>query len=89
MSLTESLKQDRLTVVDVDTAAGRLRVKGEADVCTDLTCDGAVVVTDEGRTQDLATINQGDIITMEMKDGRPRQITVVRRVYDEYSSPEW
>jgi translation initiation factor IF-1 len=46
-------------------------------------------VTDEGRGQDLGTINAGDIVTMEWKDGRPSQIRVVRRVYDEYSSPEW
>jgi hypothetical protein len=25
---------------------------------------------------------------MELKDGRARQITVVRRMYEEYSSPE-
>lgn len=89
LSLTESLKHNRLMVVAVDKAAGRLRVKGEDDVCSDLTCDGTVIVTEEGRTQDLAEINQGDIVTMEVKDGRASEIRVVRRVYEEYSSPEW
>ena len=89
LSLTESLKHNRLTVVAVDKAAGRLRVKGEDDVCSDLTCDGTVIVTEEGLTQDLAEINEGDIITREVKDGRASEIRVVRRVYEEYSSPEW
>ncbi|HEV8642747.1 MAG TPA: hypothetical protein VGV13_16780 [Methylomirabilota bacterium] len=89
MSLTDSLQRDRLIVVAVDKAAGRLRVKGEAEVCTDLACGGTVIVTEEGRTQDLGEINEGDIVTMDVKDGRAREIRVVRRVYDEYSSPEW
>jgi hypothetical protein len=88
-SLTDSLKQNRLTVVAVDQAAGRIRVRSEAEMCSDLSCEGTLVVSDEGQGQDLSTINAGDIITMEMKDGRPSQIRVVRRVYDEYSSPEW
>jgi hypothetical protein len=87
-SFTEHLKYDRLTVVEVDKAAGRLRVRGVEDACSDLACEGTVVVTADGRTQDLEAINPGDIITMELKDGRARQITVVRRMYEEYSSPE-
>ena len=89
MSLTDSLKKDRLIVVAVDKAAGRIRVKSEAEVCSDLGCDGALVVTDEGQSTDLANVNAGDIIMLEAKNGRASQIRVVRRVYDEYSSPEW
>ena len=88
-SLTESLKHNRFHVVEVDKAAGRLRVRNEAEMCTDLTCDGTVIVTDEGRTNDLARLNAGDIITMQQQDGRATEIRVVRRVYEEYSSPEW
>ena len=89
MSLTDSLKKDRLIVVAVDKVAGRIRVKSEAEVCSDLGCDGALVVTDEGQSTDLANVNAGDIIMLEAKNGRASQIRVVRRVYDEYSSPEW
>jgi hypothetical protein len=73
----------------VDKAAGTLRVRGEAEVCTDLSCGEAVVVTDEGTSRDLDRLNAGDIITLEQQDGRAREIRVVRRVWDEYSSPEW
>jgi hypothetical protein len=88
-SLTESLKHNRFHVVEVDKAAGRLRVRNEAAMCTDLACDGTVIVTDEGRSNDLAQLNAGDIITMQQQDGRAKEIRVVRRVYEEYSSPEW
>jgi hypothetical protein len=89
MSLTDSLKHDRYSVVSVDKAAGRLRIRSEAALCTEFACDEAEVVTDEGRTRDLDEINAGDIITLEHKDGKAKEIRVVRRVFDEYSSPEW
>ena len=89
-SLTDSLRQNRFTVVEVDKARGRLRVKNAGDVCTDVTCGGGVtIVADEEQTQDLDKLNPGDIITMEQKDGRAQHIVVVRHMYEEYSSPEW
>jgi translation initiation factor IF-1 len=89
MSLTDSLRHNRYRVVSVDKAAGRLRIKSEADICSDLGCGQAEVVTDEGRARDLAEINPGDIITLEHSNGQAKEIRVVRRVFDEYSSPEW
>jgi len=88
-SLTDSLKHNRFQVVSVDTAGRTLRVRGEAEVCTDFSCGEALVVTDEGTSQDLERLNAGDIVTLEHKDGHAHQIRVVRRVWDEYSSPEW
>ena len=89
MSLTDSLKHNRYSVVAVDKAAGLLRIKSEAEVCMDFACGEAEIFTDEGRTRDLDEINPGDIITLEHKDGKAKEIRVVRRVFDEYSSPEW
>jgi hypothetical protein len=77
-NLTDSLKHNRFHVVSVDKAAGTLRVRGEAQV-----------VTDEGTTTDLERINAGDIVALDQKDGRAHQIRVVRRVWEDYSSPEW
>jgi hypothetical protein len=87
--LTDSLDRERFCVVDVDKNAGRLRVKGMADVCSDLSCEGAEIITEEGVTKDLETVRPGDIIKMDQKDGRAHEIVVVRRAYEEYSSPEW
>ena len=90
MSFTESLQKDRHIVVSVDTARGRVRVKGLADACTDLSCSEAtLVVSDEGIRADLAMLNAGDIVRLEGPADRPERIVVVRRVWDELSSPEW
>ena len=89
-SLTDALQLNRHVVVAFDQATGRLRVKGVADACTDLTCsEQTLVVTDEGTGNDLGALNAGDIIKLEGDAGRPRRITVVRRVWEEHTSPEW
>jgi hypothetical protein len=90
MSFTESLQKDRHIIVSVDMSRGTVRVKGLADACTDLSCSQAtVVVSDEGTRADLALLNAGDIVRLEGPGGRPERIVVVRRVWDELSSPEW
>jgi hypothetical protein len=89
-SLTDWLQQSRLVVVAVDPARRHVRVKREGDVCTDVSCsEDTVVVTDEGTGPDLAALNAGDIIKIEEASGRPQRIVVVRRVWEELTSPEW
>ena len=88
-SLTEWLQQSRVMVVDVDTVKRRLRVKGHADVCTELSCSEAtVVVTDDETHATLDTLNPGDIVKVESAPGQPQRIVVLRRVWDELTSPE-
>src|SRR2546427_11504739 len=90
MSLTDSIQQDRHIIVAVDTARNTVRIKGVADACTDLSCSAqTVVVSDEGSRADLTALNAGDIVRLEGPVGRPERIVVVRRVWDELSSPEW
>ena len=89
-SFTDSLRQNRLIVVAVDQAAGRVRVKAESEACTDLACSKeTLVVSDQGTSADLQTLNPGDIVKLEGKTGSPQRIVVVRRVWDELTSPEW
>ena len=87
-SLTDLLQKSRLTVVDVDKAAGRLRVRDDADLCSDLSCQGSLVVTEGESKADLGLINPGDIIKVESKDGRAEKIVVLRRAWEEFGSPE-
>lgn len=87
-SLTDLLQKSRLTVVSVDKAAGRLRVRDDADLCSDLSCQGSLVVTEGESKADLGLINPGDIIKVESKDGRAEKIVVVRRAWQEFGSPE-
>lgn len=90
MSLTDSLQQDRHIIVSVDTATKTIRIKGVADACTDLSCsDRTLVVSEQGTGPSLAALNAGDIVKLEGPAGRPDRIVVVRRVWDELSSPEW
>jgi hypothetical protein len=91
MSLTDSLQQDRHIVVAVDPVSKKLRIRGAADACTDLACsEHTVVVSDDaGSRADLSALNAGDIVKLEGPADRPRRIVVVRRVWDELSSPEW
>jgi len=91
MSLTDSLQEDRHIVVAVDATRKTVRIKGVADACTDLSCsEQTLVVSDDGGSRaDLAALNAGDIVKLEGPLDRPRRIVVVRRVWDELSSPEW
>jgi hypothetical protein len=89
-SITDWLQKSRLIVVDVDHAARRLRVKGDAPACTDLSCTrDTVVVTDESAREDLGALNVGDIVKVDAVGDRAHRIVVVRRVWDELSSPEF
>jgi hypothetical protein len=90
-SLTDSLMSSRLVIVAVDREGGRVRVRGEQDVCTDLSChDETVVVSDDdGHRRDLERLHPGDIVTIESTANRANRIVVVRRVWDELSSPEF
>jgi hypothetical protein len=88
--LTDWLQQNRVVIVAVDLDNRRVRVKGEAEACTDLSCsERTLVVTDEGTGADLAALNPGDIVRIDESSGRPERIVVVRRVWEELTSPEW
>ena len=85
---TEWLQKSRLTVVEVDVSRGHVRVRGEADACSDLACGRqAVVLTEEGDAG-LAALNPGDIIRIESVGDQPERIVVLRRAWDETASPE-
>jgi hypothetical protein len=88
-SLSERLQQDRLVVVAVEKDAGRVRLKHEGDLCSDLVCDErTLVVSDEETSHDLAALNPGDIVKVDTRQGRPDRIVVLRRVWEEFTSPE-
>ena len=88
-SLSELIQESRLMIVEVDKSRGRVRVRGAADACTDLSCsEQALVVTDEGTKADLDLLNPGDIVKIEPATGPAEKIVVVRRVWEEIASPE-
>jgi hypothetical protein len=85
---TDRLQKHRLTVVAVDATRGRLRVRGEADACSDLACgEPTIVLTEEGATG-LSALQPGDTVKIEPADDRPQRIVVLRRAWDDTASPE-
>jgi hypothetical protein len=89
-SLTDWLKQSRLIVVAVEADKGRVRVKSDGEACSDLACgERALVVSDEDPTGTLDSLNPGDIVKVERAAGKPDRIVVVRRVWEELTSPEF
>ena len=91
MSLTDSIQQDRHVVVAVDPVRYTVRLKGAADACTDISCSEQtlVVADDAGSRANLTALHAGDIVKLEGPAGSPLRIVVLRRVWDELSSPEW
>ena len=89
-SLTDWLQQSRFVVVAVDPARRSLRIKGHTEMCTDVSCtERTLVVSDDGAAPDLSALNAGDIVRIEEASGRPERIVVVRRVWEELTTPEW
>lgn len=88
-SLTDWLQQSRLTVVSVDTVHRRVRLKDMADACSDVTCGEATVVLTEDGAGDLTSLNAGDIVRIEGAASRAPRIVIVRRIWDELTSPEF
>lgn len=85
---TDWLQRSRLTVVDVDATRRRLRVRGEADACSEVACgESTLVLADEG-SAGLEALNPGDIIKIEPANGRAERIVVLRRAWEEIASPE-
>ena len=88
-SLTDWLQQSRMVVVAVDPARRRVRVRGEAGTCSDLACADTTLVTTEDGPAGLETLNAGDIIRVQSSPDATQHIVVVRRVWEELTSPEW
>src|SRR3989449_7972709 len=88
-SLTEHIQSSRLVVVEVKRAEGRLRVRGEADVCAELSCsEETLVVTDEDAKAGLDTLHPGDIIKIEPAGGRPPRNLLLRRASGGLARPQ-
>jgi hypothetical protein len=89
-SLSERLQRERLIVVEVMRDAGRIRVREAAEACTEFSCGGETVVeASEGPSGDLDALCPGDIIRVESSGGAATRIVIVRRVWEELTSPEF
>jgi hypothetical protein len=90
--LTDSIQRDRLVVLQVDPAAGRLYCleAGARVRVVEFTKDALpLIVTDGVRRADLSLLIAGDLIKIQRgADGQAHTIVVLRHTSDEIGSPE-
>jgi hypothetical protein len=88
-NLTKAVQTGRLTVLEVDKEAQRLvSVNGLGRVRVAEVSNEAVVVTEDKKAADLASLTVGDLIRVEPSDGRIQRIVVLRHAWHETGSPE-
>lgn len=88
-NLTDWLQESRFVVVEIDRVRGRLRVKGRGGACTDLSCAPSTAMAGDDDAGGLETLNPGDIVRVDGAPGRAERIVVLRRVWEELTSPEF
>jgi hypothetical protein len=88
-SLTDRMQQNRFIVVGIDKERSHIRVKSHSDACTDLACGESALVMSEDGPVGLEALNPGDIVRLDQQAGKPDRIVVVRRVWEELTSPEF
>jgi hypothetical protein len=88
-SLTGSLQQRRLTVLEVNEKARRLVSRNGAGrvLVTELGRDPYVVTEDRGAGS-LALLQPGDVVRVDPVNGQARLIVVLRHAWQEAESPE-
>ena len=90
--LTDSIQMGRMTVLQVDPAAGRIYCLEAGDRLRVVEfANGAtpMIVTDTARRADLSLLSAGDVIRVQRgADGQAHTIGVLRRASDEIGSPE-
>ncbi|MBI3625589.1 MAG: hypothetical protein HY215_05530 [Candidatus Rokubacteria bacterium] len=90
-ALTNAIQTDRMTVLEVNAAAGQiycLEADGRLRV-VEFPNGVPMVVTNGMRRADLGLLSPGDLIKVQRaKDGQAHTIIVLRRGSDEITSPE-
>jgi hypothetical protein len=88
-NLTAAVQTGRMTVLTVDRDANQIvSLNSEGEVRVTTVSDKALVVTEDKKAADLALLNAGDIIQVEPRDGQVQRIRVLRRAWQETTSPE-
>ena len=88
-NLTAAIQTGRMTVLKVNRGANQIvSLNSEGRVRVTTVSNKAVVVTEDKKAADLALLNAGDLIQVEPRDGQIQRILVLRRAWQETTSPE-
>ena len=88
--LTDSLQSERLTVIEVNATHGQIvSVNGNpAKRIVHRVASGVAVINEAGQKVGLGSLNPGDTIKSDVRDGQMRQIIILRRAWTELGTPE-
>jgi hypothetical protein len=88
-SLTAAIQTGRMTVLKVNREANQIvSLNSEGRVRVTGVSNNTMVVTEDKKAADLALLNPGDLIQLEPRDGQIQRILVLRRAWQETTSPE-
>jgi hypothetical protein len=88
-NLTAAIQAGRMTVLKVNREANQIvSLNSEGRVRVTGVSNNIMVVTEDKKGADLALLNPGDIIQVEPRDGQIQRIVVLRRAWQETTSPE-
>ena len=88
--LTDSLQSERMKVVEVNATLGQIVcVHGNHEGrIVHRVASGVAVISEAGQKVGLGSLNPGDIIKGDVRDGQMRQIIILRRAWAELGTPE-
>ena len=88
-NLTAAIQTGRMTVLKVNRGANQIvSLNSEGKVRVTTVSNKTLVVTEDKKAADLALLNTGDLIQVEPRDGQVQRIRVLRRAWQETTSPE-
>jgi len=87
--LTAKIQTGRLTVMEINKDARSIVcMNSQGRVHVHKVTNEAVVITDDRKTTDLASLDTGDVIKAELRGGRIQKIVILRQAWHEAAGME-
>jgi len=82
--MTTNIQTARMTVMEINKDARQIVcVNSQGRVHVHKVTNEAVVITDDKKTTDLASLSTGDVIKAELRSGQIQKIVVLRHAWHE------
>jgi hypothetical protein len=87
--MTTTIQTARMTVMEINKDARQIVcVNSQGRVHVHKVTSKAVVITDDKKTTDLASLSTGDVIKAELRSGQIQKIVVLRHAWHEAAGME-
>ncbi len=87
--MTTNIQTARMTVMEINKDARQIVcVNSQGRVHVHKVTNEAVVITDDKKTTDLASLSTGDVIKAELRSGQIQKIVVLRHAWHETTGQE-